>query len=135
MNRRVRFCEDSHQSSGLAASKLVENIRNEEAAREASSRTEQLENVRLAAQRAHDAAMLARSMRADIRSSNSKLQKSGQDLSNENKPQAHNQSLGVQAITSSDKKYDGPQLLDILKDQEIMAVPMAWISNVLLVNK
>ena len=132
-SRRVRFSDDSHQSSVPVP--IIEDLQEKQAVLEASSRAEQLENVRLAAQRAHDAVMLARSMRADIRSNNAKLQRSGQgSRPNEITPHAHSKSSVTQPIKCTEQ-YPGPQLLDILKDQEIMAVPMAWISNVLLINK
>jgi hypothetical protein len=131
--RRVRFSKDTLQSSEVAA-ELIENQREKAAAHERSLRSAHLENVRLAAQRAHDAVMLARSMQADIRNGNAKLQKSEQVIRSEGTPQVHTESAVTQSMPSTEKR-DGPLLLDILKEQDIVAVPIAWISNMLLINK
>ena len=155
-NRRVRFAEDPLKFSGQAARpvprpvqtrpvqtpqqpqylEIVEDQRDEQAALETSSRAEHLENVRLAAQRAHDAMMLARSMRADIRSSNAKMQRLG--VKNESTTLSkHDQLLAAAEPncpnTRTEQHVD--PLLDIMKDQDIIAVPMAWISSVFLLNQ
>ena len=129
----MRFTDVSDQSYDRGALEKTEQDRWE--ALEASLRAEKLENVRLAAQRAQEAVMLARSMQADIRSGNAKLQRSaGQGVRNEGTPQTYTQS----SATQSAENHGVPLLLDALKNHEIMvtmAVPMAWISNVLRINK
>ena len=100
-NRRVRFAEDYRKSFDHAdLTTAPQPVRALEAITLAqprgselvesqldwaleTSRTEQLENSSLAAQRAHDAVMLARSMQAEIQSSNVKLRRCGQGAMNQ----------------------------------------------------
>ena len=142
--RRVRFAEDSRNSSShdtlavhswtLQSSSFIEG-QLEEKRRLETSRAEQLENVRLAEQRAHDAMKLARSMQADIRSSNAKLQKSG--AKPQGSPQSPTKPFASQLITSKEtlvEKRADPQP-DIWREHDIISMPMAWISDVLLLVK
>jgi hypothetical protein len=162
--RRVRFVENLPKSSDRPAhpaprivqtrliqtsppsqpqyQEIVENQSNEDVDLDASSRAEHLENVRLAAQRAHDAVMLARSMQADIRSSNAKMQRQGVITEKPPRPQPKQSLSATEPNTRTGQhagplleKHVGPQLLDVVKDQNIMSMPMAWISNVLHLNQ
>ena len=109
-SRRVRFI-DARKSSDQAA---IEEM----AALERSRKEEQLENVRLAAQRAHEAMMLARSMQADIRSSNERRQRLGPA------PQSPE-------LTSS-RPVTPP---NSFSEQNILSLPLAWIKDGFLLIK
>ena len=143
-HRRVRFAEDSRDSSDqdiLAvpsrtsqSSSFIES-QLEEKRRLEISRAEHFENVRLAGQRAHDAMMLARSMQADIRNSNAKLQRLGANT--QGSPKSSKNLHPTQLITSKEKHVETrvDPLPEIWKEHEIIAMPMAWISDVLLLVK
>jgi hypothetical protein len=137
-NRRVHFADVPHKSSDQAALAAPSSARNSQASSQLphefiesqalaleSSRTEHLENVHLAAQRAHDAVMMARSMQADIRSSNARLQSFGQGFGSEGTRRSPSDLSAVQR-TPSEENHSGsfPEL------QNIISSPMAWITDV-----
>ena len=74
--------------------------------------------------------MLARSMQADIRSNNTRLQRFGKDVKNEGSPKP--QIRVTTNLIASTEKHDAPMLdyFDILKDNNIMNASMAWITDV-----
>jgi hypothetical protein len=105
------------------------------AAFETSLRADHLVNVRLAEQRAHDAMMMARSMQADIRNNNARLQSFGQGVKTSCTPKSPIISAS-KPITSPVKHADAlHDYFDLLKDQSIVAVPVAWITDVFSLNK
>jgi hypothetical protein len=151
-DRRVRFADDFPLSSdqpAQAAQGPVQNsqsnshpphLHNIEAKGEigatnleASLRAEHLVNVRLAEQRAHDAMMLARSLRADIRSNNAKQQSSGRFMKNDGPPKTKTilHPSDTRLVTKTETR-EGPLLdyFEILKNQSIMTVPVAWVTEV-----
>jgi hypothetical protein len=147
-NRRVRFAEDSRKSPNqatLAAPQPARTLdssspplhpdfveaRCEERAALEALRTKHLENASLAAQRAHDAMMLARSMQFDIRSSNAKLQKFKKSVENQGTPQPPS---ATQRTTSCKENHTFLNL-DIKRENDLMSMPMAWIADVFLLVK
>ncbi len=140
-NRRVRFAEVSPKSSDQAALAAPRTARDSQASSQSpqefiesqslaieSSRAEHLENVRLAAQRAHDAVMMARSMQADIRSSNARLQSFGQGFKCQGTRRSP-QGLSAVQHTPSQENHAVPYP-ENCKEQNIISAPMAWITGV-----
>ena len=127
-----RLARSSQTSSKHTHTEFVEHQREEYIAHE-TSRTEHLENVRLAAQRAHDAMMLARSMQADIRSSNAKFQRYGHGVKSQGAPLSPRKPSAAQLITSTEKHAN--PLPDDWKEHDIISVPMAWINDVFQLMK
>ena len=147
-NRRVRFAEDSHMSSDQATRSAPRYARTalsssppscsesieshfEERVMIETSRIEHLENARLAAQRAREAMIMAKSVQADIRNSNAKLHKIEKDTKNQCTPSSQAKPPATQ-LNITKEKHAGPKPQNYYKEQNIISVPMAWIADVLL---
>ncbi len=151
-DRRVRFAEDNHKSSERRAAPrpfqtsqsalqsqppvIVDSQLGEESDFDTSSRAEQILNIHLAHQRGHDAMMLARSMQTDIRSNNERLQRFGTDVKNESWPKSRSLESDTKLIRSTEKHTDPKRYyFDFLKDNDIMSVPVAWITDIFHLSK
>ena len=156
-HRRVRFAEDprtladqftpaapqtariSKSTSQPPQQEFIESQHEETEATRAfeTSRAEQLDNARLAAQRAHDAMMLARSMQADIRNCNAKLDRFGHNAQIQGKGPSPTKTSTTQPssqlITRKDM-YAGPRP-ELWREPDVISVPMTWIADLFLLVK
>ncbi len=150
-NRRVRFADDPLEttdrvpravlqtaqtyqpSSQCEHPEVIETPPWERAVLETSKRAEHLVNIRLAEQRAHDAMMKARSMQAEIRSNNARVHRFGEEVKNNGRTKSQTKPTETQLIECTGKQ--GDLFFNISKDQNIMTLPMAWITDVFLYIK
>ena len=143
-SRRVRFAEDYCRLSDRITSQSICNPRHpsEPAARteennaphvndafvaeaipdQEETTAEYLMNARLAEQRAKDAMLVARSMQAEIRSHHGRIAKG---------KVAHQPLEEPATLTNiSSKTTTSTTVLDVLKEQEIVTMSMAWITDI-----
>ena len=107
---------------------VSEKQQGDAAAPDQEATTEYLMNARLAEQRAKDAMLVARSMQAEIRIHHGRL---SQTESQQSRTVAHRKHASYAAPISVPSKIpSSASLLDVLKEQEIVTMSMAWITDI-----
>jgi hypothetical protein len=101
---------------------MVETNQGAPATLDRATNTEYLANARLAEQRAKNAMLVARSMQAEIRDHHGRLAQGTVSHQAHAKPAA--------AINMSSKATAPASFLDVLKEQEIVTMSMAWITDI-----